>query len=301
MQTIEQLNGKFSIDNVARFEPGHGGMPRLAIHGPAGEAHIYLHGAHVTHYKPSDQPAVLFLSGKSFFEAGKAIRGGVPICWPWFGPRDGDKTAMHGFVRTRPWDVVEVSRSGDAIKAVFTTSSSELTRGVWNHDFKLRFVVTVGSQLTMELDTTNTSSTPFQFEEALHSYFAVADVRQIAIDGLTGASYVDKNNLGPEKLVDHDNPLRIKGPVDRVYVNTPSTCTIEDPVLRRRITIAKDNSISTVVWNPWSDKIATFVDLVSEDWPKFMCIESCNVRDNAVTLRPGESHILRVRLRSEAM
>src|SRR5688572_9504583 len=184
MQTIEQLNQSFAIDGVSKFEPGQGGLTRLALRKATGEAHVYLHGAHVTHYKPADQPQVLFLSGRAFFEAGKAIRGGIPICWPWFGPRDGDKNAMHGFVRTMPWEVKEVSRTGEAVRAVFTIASSVETRAIWNHDFVLRFTVTLGSQLTTELEVKNTSSADFSFDEALYSYLTVGDVRQITIEGL---------------------------------------------------------------------------------------------------------------------
>ena len=270
MATIEQLNRDFAIDGAARFEPGHGGLPKLVINAPAGDAQIYLHGAHVSHYQPQRQAAVLFMASKSFFEPGKAIRGGVPVIFPWFGPRDGDKTAMHGLVRTRSWEVQEIGRAGDAVMAVFSIASSDQTRKIWNYDFGLRFTVTVGAQLTMELEVRNTSASEIRFEDALHTYFNVGDVRQIAIEGLSGTTYVDKNNHGPQKQVDSEKPLRFKGPTDRVYLNTPATCTIEDPVLKRRVVIAKENSMSTVVWNPWAEKITGFADMLAEDWPKFV-------------------------------
>jgi glucose-6-phosphate 1-epimerase len=301
MASIDDLNRSFSVDGAARFEPGQGGLARLALNTALGSAHIYLHGAHVTHYQPAGQPAALFLSSKAFFEPGRAIRGGIPICWPWFGPRESDKAAMHGFVRTRPWSVAEVTRSGEVVRAVFTFASSPETRAIWDHDFNLRFIVTLGSQLTTELEVRNTSPAEFTYEEALHTYFAVADVRQIAIEGLAGSTFIDKIGPEPQRKVDHDNALRITGQTDRVYVNTPAACTVEDPVLKRRIVVAKDNSHSTVVWNPWSDRGGSFTDLGLEEWPKFVCVESCNVKDNALTLKPGATNMMRVRLRSEAM
>jgi D-hexose-6-phosphate mutarotase len=301
MQTIEELNRSFAIEGHAKFDAGQGGMTRLVMTAPTGEAHIYLQGAHVTHYQPARQPPVLFMGSKAFFSPGKAIRGGIPICWPWFGPREGDTSKMHGFVRTMPWEVAEVTRSGDAVRAVFTRASDEQTRAMWNYDFVLRFTVTLGSQLTTELEVRNTSPSQFQFEEALHTYFHVADVQQVTIEGLAGATYIDKLGPGPQRKVDEANDLHLKGMTDRVYVNVPQTCTIEDPVVDRRISIAKENSESTVVWNPWLDRIGTFADLSLEDWHKFVCVESCNAKDNAVTLAAGETHVMRVRLRSEAM
>ncbi len=301
MQTIEELNRKFAIDNAATFEPGHGGLPKLVIKTSAGEGHIYLHGAHISHFQPAGQSPVIFLSSKSFFEPGKAIRGGVPVIFPWFGPREGDKNAMHGVVRTRTWTVEEISKAGDAIKAVFSIASSNETKAIWNHGQPAAFAVTVGSTLTMELQAKNTSAGEFKFEEALHTYYSVGDVRQISIAGLTGTTYVDKNNFGPQKQSDTENPMRFKGPTDRVYLNQTATCTIADPLLKRRIIVAKENSHSMVVWNPWSDKIVGFADMSPEDWPKFCCVESCNVWDHAITLKPGESHIHKSTIRTEAM
>jgi glucose-6-phosphate 1-epimerase len=255
----------------------------------------------VAHYQPAGQPPVFFMGSRAFFAAGKAIRGGIPICWPWFGAREGNTAQMHGFVRTLPWNVEKVERSGDALRASFTIGSNDQTRAIWNHDFALRFTVTLGSQLTTELETRNLSASEFRFEEALHTYFSVADVRQITIEGLAGATYLDKLAPPPGRRIDHANDLHLSGLVDRVYINAPQTCTIEDPVLKRRISIAKDNSDSTVVWNPWLDRIGTFADLSAEDWHKFVCVESCNAKDNAVTLAAGQSHVMRVRIRAEEM
>jgi glucose-6-phosphate 1-epimerase len=301
MQTIEQLNQSFAIDHHARFEAGHGGMTRLVLSLPTGEAHVYLYGAHVTHYQPKDQPPVLFMGAKAFFQEGKAIRGGIPICWPWFGPREGDTSKMHGFVRTMTWDVAEVSRSGDAIRAAFTLASNDQTRVAWDHDFALRYTVMLGSQLTTELDTRNSSNSDFRFEQALHTYFQIADIKQIVVEGLAGTTYIDKVGPPPERKLDAENDLHIKGQTDRVYLNAPQTCTIEDPVLKRRISIAKDNSETTVVWNPWSDRIGTFADLSPEDWHKFICVEACNAKDNVVNVAAGGAHAMRMRIRSEAM
>src|SRR5947209_774633 len=154
--TIDQLNQKFAIPGIATFEPGHGGLPRLTVTGSAADAHVYLLGAHVTHFQPHGQPPLLYMSAKSAFEEGKPIRGGVPVIFPWFGPRDGLPQAMHGFVRQRAWDVQEVTHSGGVVHATFSLESSNETRQMWDHEFALRFTVVVGSQLTMELEVRNT-------------------------------------------------------------------------------------------------------------------------------------------------
>src|SRR5207249_1231571 len=148
-----------------------------------------LHGAHVTHFQPRGRGPVLFLSGKSAFAPGKPIRGGVPIIFPWFGPRAGDPANLHGFVRTRPWNVSEVRQAGDTVRASFALASDEQTRAIWPHDFELRFSATFGPSLEMELEVKNTSGQPIQFEEALHTYLAVGDVRAATIDGLAGTPF----------------------------------------------------------------------------------------------------------------
>ena len=153
----------------------------------------------------------------------------------------------------------------------------------------------------MELAVQNTSPAEFKFEEALHTYYALGDVREISVAGLTGTTYVDKNNFGPQKQVDSQKPMRFSGPTDRIYQNQTAACTIADRLLKRRITIIKENSHSMVVWNPWSDKIGGFADLSPDDWPKFCCVETCNVRDHAISLKAGESHVHRSTIHAEAM
>src|SRR5439155_21432775 len=168
MQTIEQLNKAFAIDGVAGFEHGNGELPKLVITARDADAEIYLHGAHLTHYQPRGQQPVLYVSPKSAFETGKPIRGGVPIIFPWFGPKEGEANApMHGFVRSARWDVTEVRREGDGVRAAFAFASSRETRATWNFDFELKFTVTIGRELHMQLEIENTSSHEFIAEDAL--------------------------------------------------------------------------------------------------------------------------------------
>lgn len=297
---IDKLSTRFAdLGEAARFEPGDGGLTRLVLTAPAGVAHVYLYGAHVTHYHPRDQQPVLFLSEKSFFTHGRPIRGGVPLVFPWFGPRASDPQApMHGFARLRDWDVDSIVSRGDTVTATLSLRSSDETHALWPHDFRLRYLVTVGRELDLTLEVTNPLTDPIMFEAAMHTYFAVADVRQVRVGGLSGAAYLDKNR-GMEQFLDSEGSVSLSGPVDRVYLATKAPCTIEDPASGRRIGVDKEGSDTTVVWNPWSNPPKPFEDLSPDEWEKFICVETCNVKDHTVTL-PGEAtHSMRAIVRSE--
>jgi glucose-6-phosphate 1-epimerase len=291
MPTIDELNKSFAIPGVAQFDEGGGGLPRLVITTPAAEGHVYLHGAHVTHFQPRGTQPVLFLSARSSFEDGKPIRGGVPVIFPWFGPR-GDGLPMHGFARTRSWEVEQVRAEGDVAAATFVLRSDGQTRAIFPNDFQLRFTATFAQSLEMKLEVKNTSREPMQFEECLHTYFAIGDVRQIAIAGLGQTDYLDKT-LDHKRLTQAEPQLKLAGQVDRVYVGTRTTCVIDDAANPRKITVAKENSDATVVWNPWSDRVHTMADLDPEAWPRFVCVETCNVKEHALTLPPGGTHVMR--------
>ena len=299
---IDKLNGRFAAEagGAARFERGNGGLTRLVLTAAAGEAHVYLYGAHVTHYRPAGQAPVLFLSDKSFFTHGRPIRGGVPTVFPWFGPRVSDEQApMHGFARIRDWDVDSIEKRGESVTATLSLRSSDETHAMWPHDFRLRYVITVGPELDLTLDVTNPLTDTVMFEQALHTYLAVGDVRRARISGLTTAAYLDKNR-DMQKLVDTDDPLVLTGPTDRVYLGTRAKCVIDDPAAGRRITVDKQGSDTTVVWNPWSNPPKPFPDLGPDAWERFVCVETSNVKDYAVALGAGATHTMRCIIRAEA-
>ena len=284
----------FEIPGLARFEPGAGGLTRLAISTPLAEAHIYLHGGHVTHYQPAGSAPVLFVSARSFFENGKPIRGGVPVCFPWFANRAGHpESPAHGFARTREWEFESLSVDGDqTVLAVLRLSADAATRAHWPHDFVLRHHIAIGAQLGMMLEVENVSREPFQFEEALHTYFAVDDVREVSVTGLENAGYLDKTDaFRPKTQV--PEPLRFTGETDRTFENTRATCVLHDPRADRRITVGKTGSATTVVWNPWITKAAAMPDFGADEWPRMACIETANAGANAITLAPGQRHAMR--------
>jgi glucose-6-phosphate 1-epimerase len=295
----ETVLQRFAIPNALRFEEGPGGLTRAVISTPAADAEIYLHGAHLTHWKPHGAEPVLFLSSKSFYEPGKAIRGGVPVIFPWFGPRaDGKAGPMHGFARTMEWAVEETALDKDgAVEIALVLEPDEVTRSFGYDAFHLRFRMKVGRTLIMKLEARNDGAEPLVFQEALHTYFAIGDVYRVRVSGLEGAVYIDKTG-GFQRKRQGSDPIRITKETDRVYVNTTSTCVIGDPAIGRRIMVEKSGSEATVVWNPWDEKIKTFADMAPEDWKHMICVETANAGDHSIHLAPGASHTLSATIRA---
>lgn len=271
-----------------------GTLPRLAVASTIhGAAEIYLHGAHLTQWQPSGQRPVIWLSSKSAFDPARAIRGGVPICFPWFGPHASDRDApMHGFARIQPWLLSSAGESPEAVTLTFTLAGTDASRAsVWPHAFEATYQVTIGAALSLSLRIRNRGRTAFSFEEALHSYFVVGDVRAIAIAGLEGGDYLDKTAAFARKAQGGD-AVRFSSETDRIYLDTTATCVIDDPGMRRRITIAKTGSRTTVVWNPWVARAQAIPDFGDDEWPGMVCVETCNVGDAAVHLEPGDVHVM---------
>jgi glucose-6-phosphate 1-epimerase len=267
-------------------------LVRAVISTPAAEADVYLQGAHVTHWTPRGQRPVLFVSPKSLFTPGKAIRGGVPVIFPWFGPRgDGLPGPAHGFARSMEWAIEAARLRNDGkVEIALTLAPNDATRG-FGYAFHLRFRVTVGSELEMELETRNDANEPLIYEEALHTYFAIADIHQASVSGLEGTTYIDKTDGFKRKKLGNE-PVRIAKETDQVHLSTRVTCVVHDPVWNRRIIVEKSGSDSTVVWNPWIDKTKGMSDMASDDWKGLICVETANAADNAVHLSPGASHKL---------
>jgi glucose-6-phosphate 1-epimerase len=286
---IEALNTSFAIGDLARLVAGQSGLPKVRIATPAASAEIYLHGAQVTAWRPSGSEEVIFASQHSRWEEGKAIRGGIPVCFPWFrGKADDPKAPAHGFVRTKSWTLESLAQKGDSICVTLATESDESTRRWWPHDFRLTLSIQAGAQLELELTVSNTGTTPFQFEEALHTYHCVGDVRRARVAGLNGVSFLDNRDGNRERLQNGD--VVMVDATDNAYLNTASSLTIADPILQRRIQIEKRNSLTTVVWNPWESGAKALADLGDDEWQRMICVEASNILGSAVILAPGEEH-----------
>ena len=299
MQGAKELS-QFNIPNALRFEDTPGGLVRAVISTPQAEADIYLQGAHVTHWTPRGQQPVLFVSSKSLFTPGKAIRGGVPVIFPWFGPRgDGKPGPAHGFARSMEWALESATLPNDGkLEIVLTLAPNNATRDFGFAAFHLRFRVTVGTELEMELETRNDAKEPLTYEEALHTYFSIADIDQASVSGLEGTTFIDKTDGFKRKTLGNE-PVRIAKETDQVHVNSKSTCVIHDPLWNRRIILEKSGSDSTVVWNPWIEKTRGMSDMAADDWKRLICVETANAADNAVHLSPGDSHTLTASIRVE--
>jgi glucose-6-phosphate 1-epimerase len=289
--TIPELTEHFAIPGHLAFED-HDGLIRLQITLAAATATIYLHGAHVTHWQPTGAAPVIFLSDKSDFAADKAIRGGVPICFPWFGPRsDGGPGPSHGFARIQPWDLsfaaLVPGDTGDRMHLVFSLYPTDLSRSLGFDNVRAAYEVTVGDTLSLRLTVANAGAEPLHFEEALHAYFAVGDIRQTTLTGLESALFRDKTDALREKHAPA-GPLGFAAETDSVFPANTASITIHDAAGHRTITVEKTNSATTVVWNPWSE----LADLPDDAWPNFVCVETANTATDAITLQPNQSRAM---------
>jgi glucose-6-phosphate 1-epimerase len=270
------------------------GLPAVRVATDAASGLVFLQGAHVAAWQPALHGAVIWMSEKAIYAKGKPLRGGVPICFPWFGPHPEHKEyPQHGFARTTAFTYHGARRAAlGGAELEFALVNDSQTEAFFPHAFEAKLRVTFGHALRLELEVSNRDAQPFEFEEALHSYFAVADVRQASVLGLQGSSYLDKVQ-GMAKFTEGAAELYLSGETDRVYESN-AACTIRDPGERRSILIEKAHSQATVVWNPWSAKAAQMADFEAEAWPHMLCVESANVGKARVVLAPGASHILRV-------
>jgi glucose-6-phosphate 1-epimerase len=294
---LQQLNDRFAIPGIAQIVVGSGGLPKVKITSAAASAEIYLHGAHLTCWVPAGAKDVIFLSEKAQFQDGKAIRGGVPICFPWFNAKsDNPKAPSHGFVRTKSWDLESIIHEGNAIAVSLSTADAADTRKWWPHEFQAVQKITISSRLQMELTVINTGKAAFTFQEALHTYYHVGNIREVRLASLDGVSYLDNTDGLREKVQHGDNLFAQR--VDNAYLNTESDLLLTDLTLHRRLNIGKQNSHNTVVWNPWAELAGGMADL-GDEWPKFLCVEAANIHANAVTLLPGEQHTMTVHIKVE--
>jgi glucose-6-phosphate 1-epimerase len=289
MSAIEQLERRFGIPGVATICEGNGGLPRIRITGSLSEGEMYLHGAQVTSWKPAGQDEVLFLSAKSRWQEGQAIRGGIPICFPWFRAKaDNPEAPAHGFVRTRGWQLDSIVEEELGVAVSMSITSDEHTRRWWPGEFRLLHRVVFGSKLTMELICTNTGKTDFRFEEALHTYNRVTHVKNAWLQGLDSVHFLDNTNSNKEKV--QNGEMRFASTTDSAFLATQNEVVLNDPELRRRIRLEKANSLTTVVWNPWREGAAQLKDLGDGQWEQFLCVEASNILAASVTLAPEEEH-----------
>ena len=289
LSVVEELERRFGIPGVARICEGNGGLPRIQITGSCAEGEMYLHGAHVTSWKPAGSDEVLFISTKSRWQEGQAIRGGIPICFPWFrGKADDPKAPAHGFVRTRSWQLDSIVEDKHGVCVSMSVESDEQTRRWWAAEFRLVHRVVFGTNLTLELTCTNTGKTDFRFEEALHTYNRVSDVANVKLQGLDAVQFLDNTEANRAKV--QHGEVTIASATDNAFIGTQNDVDLIDSQLHRRTRLKKSNSLTTVVWNPWREAAARLADLGDGEWTQFLCVEASNILAASVTLAPGEEH-----------
>ena len=292
MSVLNLLNQQHAIENHVQLREIADGVIVAEVANAHAISNIVLQGAHVATFQPRGEEPVIWLSPNAKFAPGKSIRGGVPICWPWFGPHQTDsKLPGHGFARTVPWELLETKALEDGSTLLrFGLIGNDATRAQWPHRSTAQLEVKIGKALRVELITANTGTAPFELGEALHTYFQISDVGNMTIRGLEGCEYIDK--VGATTRRTQQDGIVITGEVDRVYVNTAADCVIEDKGLKRAIRIHKEGSQSTVVWNPWQEKAEKMGDFGEKLHRDMVCVESGNAMENVVTVAPGETHRL---------
>ena len=288
---------KYEIENIVKFEKNSNGLTRIVISNAYAEAIIYLHGANLTHFQPGGESAVIFGGRECKMHPDKTLHAGIPICWPWFGPHPTDSgKPQHGFARTMQWEVKEVKQLQDGTTdIVLGLHEDEYTMELFSHPFELSLSFNIGKQLHIDLHTYNSGTQTIQFTQALHSYFALSDIDNATIYGVEGVPFSDLTDGYRKKS--ESAPLHIDRIINRIYEPTDKTCRIVDTGAGRIISIDKEGSNSTTIWNP--GKHNGLHDLPGDSYRKFVCIETCNAGSDIVTLKSGASHRITQKVKLE--
>ena len=293
-QNLSALNNRFAIED------------RISFHDPGDEciiaditnrhcsASIALQGAHLLSWIPAGQQPVIWMSDDARLRKGKSIRGGIPVCWPWFGAHDPENSfPAHGFARTSMWNVTTTELLADDSCRISFKLAVAANPPLWPHATQCELHVTLGATLDMQLITTNRSDEAITVSQALHTYFAVSDIRSVSLLGLDGCPYLDKPDDFKRKQ--QHGPVIFNDEVDRIYLDTTDDCLIKDPVHQRSIRIAKAGSASTIVWNPWQQRADAMGDMGDDGYLTMLCVESANAADDRIEIQPESSHTLSIR------
>jgi len=293
MQNKAQLNQQYGIKDQLQFTQDVDGFVMVDISNQYASARISTYAGQVISFLPNNTAEeVLFLSDKVVYKDGKAIRGGIPVCWPWFGDdTSGFGRPSHGFVRNQPWSVLASATLTDGRTSVtLGISDSEGSRTVWPYKFKLELEVIVGQKLEVKLTTKNVGSKVFRISQALHTYFNISDVDNISVSGLDSKNYLDKIDDFNSKPQLGD--VLITEETDRIYQNSPEHVALNDSGFSRTINISSSGSKTTVIWNPWSTSVGKIADLDESSFKHFVCVETANAADDTVTIEANNEHTI---------
>lgn len=267
-------------------------------------------GAQILSYQRDDEPPLIWLSEQAAYARTQSVRGGVPVCWPWFGDLRRNPAAVqahyqdaeapaHGLVRGRDWQLLGIDEEDEAVNLSFAFDTRRESLPGWPHAALVQLDICLADDLVLDLHTHNLGDTALTFSQALHSYFAVSDVRQVQVEGLQGCPYIETLDDWSEQR--QAGALSFAGETDRIYLETPERLSIGDAGWQRRIHLDCQGSRSAVLWNPWIDKAARLSQFADDAWQRMLCIESANVLGDAVELQAGEQHSLRLRVSCEKL
>lgn len=286
---VDELNDKYAIEaEVGFYEEDE--LVFVMVSNKYADATICLYGAHILSYNPVRNMEVLWMSPESSFETGKAIRGGIPVCFPWFGMHESnDSLPQHGFARIMDWKLIKTKTLAEGEnQIIMQLCSSDETKKYWASDFCAEMIFTIGTKLEVTLKVTNPSTETIEYTSALHSYFSLSAIQNITIEGFENTRY--QNQLDGGDYIQETPLLAIDKAVTNHYYNTESDNVINDPVFNRRIRIEKSGSKNSTVWNPWDETCSKMSDIPDDGYESFVCVETVNKIDNSIKLAPGESH-----------
>ncbi|WP_146449960.1 D-hexose-6-phosphate mutarotase [Vibrio kanaloae] len=274
-------------DNVTIVE--HQGVKLVRVIHDKANAAISLFGGHVVSFQPRGQEDLIWMSQQAKFDGKAALRGGIPVCWPWFGRI---ATPAHGFARSSEWQLIEHRESEAGVIVSLGLKPSEATLAAWPHQFDARLNVEIGDQLKVTLDVKNTDSHPWTFSGALHTYLNIGDIHSTTTTGM-GAEYIDSLQGG--KICQGGAELVLTDTIDRVYTQPEAQIYIADKKLDRTLTVENHGHNSAVLWNPWAEGAASMGDMQDDGYLTMLCVEStlhAPSLEAGKTLQPGENHQL---------
>ena len=269
------------------FKTLSSGITILTLSNNYATAEVSLYAAQVLSFKPKNKNDILFVSKKSLYTPGKAIRGGIPVCWPWFGPHATEKDfPVHGFVRTAQWRLAGMEENSKGTMVTLECSSSPETKKFWPHDFIISLTVSVGKNLELKLTTKNDGSESVSITDAFHTYYRISEIANVSVRGFDGTRYIDRVGERTERTQEGD--IVISGETDRVYLGGKK-CIVSDPSAKRTVSVEKDGFPDTIVWNPWIDRSKAMVDFDDDEYHNMVCVEAGSALDNKIALAPGSS------------
>jgi glucose-6-phosphate 1-epimerase len=277
---------------MVEFKNFENGFAYIEVTNSVASAKIALQGAHIFEYKRGANNELLWLSSLALFEENKPIRGGIPICWPWFGPHNDSSLPQHGFARISHFTFVSCEEKDEETSIVtLKLTDSPKTRILWDFSFELLVTITISKELHVSLKTSNTDVKEFKITQALHSYFSVENISDVAIFGVKNSSYFDQLSKTMEV---QKNDLHVDQEIDRIYKNPDKNLILKEK--NRAIFLQNSNSNSLVIWNPWSEKVKSIKDMQDDEYKNMLCIESANALDDYIILQPNCSTTLGLKL-----